>query len=127
MASMLKFINPFKVSSVRYHRHQAILTADNQNHDVADFPGAHIPLEQVVRHRSVARTGSVSSAGDVDAADKEEADLPSSPGSGGNDPAPDGSGRQTLEALRAEVEMDLAAGGHDTAYDRTCSSPSSST
>lgn len=32
--------------------------------------------------------------------------------------APDGQPRLTLESLRAEIEDDLAAAGHDSAYDK---------
>lgn len=51
------------------------------------------------------------------AADKEKGEhspRPASPEA----TAPDGQSRLTLESLRAEIEDDLAAGGHDSAYDK---------
>ena len=67
------FLNPFK------------------KHDVSEFPGVLIPLEQA--HRPVSASS-----------DAENKKVSSD-------------GASAIEKLRAEVEADLSAGGHDTAYD----------
>jgi hypothetical protein len=72
-----------------------------KKHDVSEFPNVVIPLAQAQRVNSLD-------------SDKEKNDD-SSRSSG--DGVQSGSG-MTIEALRAIVDSDVAAGGHDTAYDR---------
>ena len=85
------FLNPFK------------------KHDVSDFPDVYVPLEAAQRHPSVVaenqeKLGVVFD--DPDAYMKgDKHDLP----------RPDSS---AIEALRAEIDLDVAASGHDSAYDR---------
>ncbi|KAI9746961.1 MAG: hypothetical protein M1835_002284 [Candelina submexicana] len=80
-------------------------------HDVSDFPGVLIPLQQADRHASV-----------VSAFDKKmklEGGADSPPI---YDEAKAGQhvdySPTTLEGLRVEIEEDVGASGHDTAYDR---------
>ena len=70
-----------------------------KTHDVSDFPGVYVPMANVPRHQSAA-SGKVK---------EDESDSASTSTA---EPV------LTIETLRAEVEADLAAGGHDTAYDR---------
>ncbi|KAF7191247.1 MFS siderochrome iron transporter 1 [Pseudocercospora fuligena] len=103
MPSMFKFLNPFA------------------KHDASEFEGVLVPMEQA-RHNSVSepdfipgRRSSVASNAKV----SSEKD----PEKGSEQDMPTYAGEQagpvlTLESLRAEVESDLAAGGHDTAYDK---------
>ncbi|KAI9817224.1 MAG: hypothetical protein M1827_001337 [Pycnora praestabilis] len=84
-----------------------------RTHDVSDFPGVLIPLEHAERHNSVIRA----------AEEREKAGKGNSPMLSGIDSedAPRGSAEysaHTIEGLRAEIEEDVAASGHDTAYDR---------
>lgn len=69
-----------------------------KTHDVSEFPDVVIPLAQAQRHNSITS--------------KEKPDDSSRTSSDGPVTG------LTVEALRAEVDSDLAAGGHDTAYDR---------
>ncbi|GME23352.1 General substrate transporter [Neofusicoccum parvum] len=71
-------------------------------HDVSEFPGVLVPLASAPHRRSsvVSKTESPD-----DAAEKSTG---SSSWSGG----------MTVEALKAEIDADLAAGGVNTAYDR---------
>lgn len=89
---MLKFINPFA------------------KHDVSEFPDVLIPLEQAQRHHSVASAtnGDTRKSSGEGSMDKEKADY--------SPPQEDAAGQPTLtlESLRAEIELDLAAGGHDS-------------
>lgn len=73
-------------------------------HDVSEFPGVLVPLASA-QHR---RTSVISKNDLSDDAGKES--TGSSEWTGG----------MTVESLRAEIDADLAAGGVDTAYDRTC-------
>lgn len=74
-------------------------------HDVSEFPGVLVPLAGVPH-----RGNSVSSKpGAHDEANREKESTGSSEWSGG----------LTIDALRAEIDNDLAAGGVNTAYDRT--------
>jgi hypothetical protein len=92
MASMIKTINPFA------------------KHDVSEYPGVLIPMAQARRHSSIVSEKSTKSA---EAGEPAADDASSSSSTGGQAPMP-----LTIESLRAEIEDDLAAGGHDTAYDR---------
>lgn len=70
-----------------------------KTHDVSDFPGVYKPMAQQ-RQQSVT-SDKVKKDEDSDAASTST-----------SEPA------LTIESLRAEIDSDLAAGGHDTAYDR---------
>ena len=78
-------------------------------HDVSDFPNTYVPLSQAQRHGSVAHAEALEKLR-VSGEDSPRLDEKKGARPGGDD--------LTLEALRAEVEADLATGGHDTAYDR---------
>ena len=82
-----------------------------QKHDVSDFPDTYVPLQHAERHASVADIHGDSMAG----VKGGRSDSLKDDKSGGNGHAVDD---LTLDALRAEVEKDLSAGGHDSAYDR---------
>lgn len=69
-------------------------------HDASEYPGVVIPLEQAHRRASVNS--------------KEKHDDTSRASSDGVQSG----GARTIESLRAEIDSDIAAGGHDTAYDR---------
>lgn len=71
-----------------------------KKHDVSEFPNVVIPLAQAQRRNSTTS--------------KEKTDDSSRASSDG---VHSGSA-MTIEDLRAEIDSDLAAGGHDTAYDR---------
>lgn len=92
-ANMPVFMNPF------------------QKHDVSDFEGVYVPLGQSQRRHSV-----VSAADDrknsITKDDEKKLESPS-PDLGANS-----YGANTVEGLRAEIELDLTASGRDTAYDR---------
>jgi hypothetical protein len=77
-----------------------IFTNPFKKHDASEFPGVVIPLEQATRHASVNS--------------KEKHDEESRASSDGVQ----SDGARTIESLRAEIDSDIAAGGHDTAYDR---------
>lgn len=82
-----------------------------KNYDVESFPNVHVPLSEAPpRHPSVVAMNQkrrASTAGSVGSADAEKrADL-TGPTSG-----------FTLEELREEVDLDVAASGHDSSYDR---------
>lgn len=82
-----------------------------KNYDLESFPGVHVPLSEAPpRHKSVVaenqrRRASAASIGG-DSTTKEVGKL-DSPSSG-----------FTIEELREEIELDVATGGHDSAYDR---------
>lgn len=75
-----------------------------KEHSADEYPNVVIPLAQAQRHNSVTS--------------KEK---PEDDSSRASSDGVVGTGL-TVEALRAEVDTDLAAGGHDTAYDRKSSS-----
>ncbi|KAF2162380.1 hypothetical protein M409DRAFT_69256 [Zasmidium cellare ATCC 36951] len=97
--SMLNFLNPFA------------------KHDASEFPNVLIPLDQAVRHHSVTTLNNERKSSVDTSADKEKAEH-SPPPVYPEATAPDGQPRLTLESLRAEIEDDLAAAGHDSAYDK---------
>ena len=83
-----------------------------RKHDVSDFEGVYVPLANSQRHHSV-----------VAAYDDRKNSLTKDPSLDEKGlkitPSPENSySAYTLEGLRAEIELDLAASGHDTAYDR---------
>lgn len=71
-----------------------------KKHDVSEFPNVVVPLAQAQRRNSTTS--------------KEKHDDSSRASSDG---VHSGSA-MTIEDLRAEIDSDLASGGHDTAYDR---------
>ena len=93
------FMNPFK------------------KHDVSDFPDTYVPLNQAQRHHSVVDSHGGNLAGLAPGStldDKKSGDESPKAGAG----AGGGIDDFTIENLRAEIDADLAASGHDTAYDR---------
>ncbi|KAF6226411.1 hypothetical protein HO133_009277 [Letharia lupina] len=80
-----------------------------QKHHVRDFPDVFVPLAHATRYPSVVadHNEKLGISSDSPVNDKEgEASV------GGKYSA------NTVEGLRAEVDLDIAASGHDTAYDR---------
>lgn len=80
-----------------------------QKHDVSDFPNVFVPLAHATRNASVV------------ADHNEKLGIPSdSPVNDKEDEANVGRefSANTVEGLRAEIDLDIAASGHDTAYDR---------
>lgn len=78
-------------------------------HDVSDFPDVYVPLADAHRHASVV-------AQHEDKSEKSGSrDGPG--GEAGSRPSLNYSA-YTVEGLRAEIESDLAASGHDAVYDR---------
>ncbi|KAL9031687.1 MAG: hypothetical protein Q9196_000320 [Gyalolechia fulgens] len=80
-------------------------------HDVSDFEGVYVPLAHAQRHPSVVaahehRKHSLTE----DAPDEKNIESSPSPEHRYN--------AYTVEGLRAEIELDLSASGHDTPYDR---------
>jgi hypothetical protein len=75
-------------------------------HDHSNFPGVLIPLSDAQRHPSIA-AGAEEKKLDMVDSDEKGTSLPSAQYS-----------TLTIEALRADVETDVAASGIDTAYDR---------
>ena len=77
-----------------------------QKHDVKDFPDVYVPLAHATRNASVVEDHEkpgISSDSPV----KDEADVRGE------------CSANTVEGLRAEIDQDMAASGHDTAYDST--------
>lgn len=81
------------------------------NYDKESFPNVHVPLSEAPpRHSSV-----------MAAKEKRRASMARSIGSADPDKAADLAGSSsgfTLEELREEVDLDVAASGHDSSYDR---------
>lgn len=77
-----------------------------QKHDISDFTDVYVPLGQATRHASVVAAHD-EKLGTVDG--KVDKGLEA----GGNDYS-----AYTIEGLRAEIDLDVAASGHDAAYDR---------
>lgn len=90
------FINPFK------------------RHDVSEFPGVLVPLEDSTHRASVSLAAPHESEKDKDST---AADQPTRP------PSEAGSGvvnhGMTMELLKQEIIADVAAADQDTPYDRT--------
>ncbi|KAK3168405.1 hypothetical protein OEA41_004852 [Lepraria neglecta] len=79
-----------------------------QKHDVSDFPDTYVPLAHAERHPSV-----VAAHKNVDI-DKD--DAPS--GSPARAASDNEYSAHTIEGLIAEIDLDIAASGYDTSYDR---------
>lgn len=95
-----------------------------KKHDVSEFPGVLVPLEQAPCSNSIAsrRDGSPSTAtphgekGETDGkSTRKDSDLHSGTPSIAAGATTVG---LTLEQLRAEIDADIAAGDTQTAYDR---------
>jgi hypothetical protein len=95
-----------------------------KKYDLDDFPDVFVPLANAPRHPSVIaenrRRSSIAATLKGDAPTHEKTlngkgglTKPDSKDNPGSDDEP-----FTLEQLRAEIEADIAASGHDTAYDR---------
>ncbi len=76
-----------------------------KKHDVSDFPDVYVPLADAHRHASVV------------AQHDEKLEKSSHDGEAGPRPSLSYSA-YTIEGLRAEIDTDLAASGHDLVYDR---------
>ncbi|KAL9021959.1 MAG: hypothetical protein Q9185_000830 [Variospora sp. 1 TL-2023] len=88
------FINPFKKA------------------DVSDFEGVYVPLADFQRHHSAVATHEAQKNSlNKDHFDEKKLESPPDAGSSNSYSA------NTIEGLRAEIELDLAASGHDSAYD----------
>ena len=85
------FVNPFK------------------KHDVSEFEGVLIPLEDAQRHPSVVAAHD-EKLGTVNGVPKDEKGAEA-----GEDLS--AYSAYTIEGLRAEIDSDVAASGHDTSYD----------
>ena len=92
------FMNPFK------------------KHDVSDFPDTYVPLSRAQRHHSVVSAHGGNLAGLAPGSVSDEKTLKGDDSPKGSTPG--GVDERTLEALRAEIDGDVAASGHDSAYDR---------
>lgn len=77
-------------------------------HDVSEFPGVLVPLSQAQRHSSAV----------LMAKKKDDKEGLSPPSSEKGERRSSTYNIYTIEGLRAEVEADVAAGGHSTTYDR---------
>ena len=88
-----------------------------QKHDVSDFPDTYVPLTLARRHHSVISAHGDNLAGLAPDDAKSGMKIVRGDGSQKGSPPPY-SDESTLEALRAEIDADVAASGHDTAYDR---------
>ncbi|PLB45605.1 MFS general substrate transporter [Aspergillus steynii IBT 23096] len=94
-----------------------LLTNPFKRHDHRNFPGVVIPLANAPSRssQSPSPTPVEKKIGPDDKADDRSLDQAAS--EKGIGPVPEYT-HLTLEALRAEVESDIAASGHDSAYDR---------
>ena len=72
-------------------------------HDVAEFEGVYEPFGQGARHPSVV------AANEKKFGEKEDIESDSKEGQYSS---------YTIEGLRAEIDSDVAASGHDSIYDR---------
>ena len=75
-----------------------------QKHDVSDFPDVYVPLAHAERRASSFQETKI---------DMKESKIDDSDGSPSRD-----YNTQTIESMKAEIDMDIAASGHDTAYDK---------
>jgi hypothetical protein len=108
------FVNPFK------------------KHDISEFPGVLVPLDQANHRPSVAPAPAPVHRASLATSEQHESEKAD------NDKAKDSTDRRpdsdassgivnnglTREALKAEIEADLAANDTDTAYDRKFARPS---
>ncbi|KAG9792332.1 MFS general substrate transporter, partial [Aureobasidium melanogenum] len=96
----MPFLNPFK------------------SYDLVDFEEVVVPLSDAPRHPSVLaankRRNSIASSANDSTVNNQQTET-AEKGAAGDGRRKDG---WTVEALRAEIEADVAASGHDSAYDR---------
>lgn len=94
-----------------------LLTNPFKRHDHRNFPGVVIPLASAPLRSSPSPSPSPveKKIGTDEKADDRSLDQAAS--EKGIGPVPEYT-QLTLEALRAEVENDVATSGHDSAYDR---------
>lgn len=86
-----------------------------KKHDVSDFEDVYVPLADAQRHPSVVtahheKLGAIDGRTSDHARAEKDGELGIQVGST--------YGATTIEGLRAEIDSDIAASGHDTAYDR---------
>jgi len=90
---------------------------------IHDFEGVLVPLDQAVRHdltaAEYARRQSLERVSDAPSSDKKDKSTDSEPGVMRTNSA--GYSPYTIDGLRAEINEDVAASGHDSAYDRKAS------
>jgi len=86
------FVNPFK------------------KNDLSEFPGVLVPLQHAPHRSSIARRASTTSV--LSRKDEKDGKIESDAGSSLN-------AGLTIEALRAEIEADLAASEFNSSYDST--------
>lgn len=82
-------------------------------HDVSEFEGVYEPLSDARRHHSVV-------AAYDERLGNEKEDAKSLEAKGADSESANQYNANTLEGLRAEIDSDIAASGHDSIYDRTC-------
>jgi hypothetical protein len=82
-----------------------------KKHDVSEFPGVLVPLDQAPHRASIAATRNETL--DEKSLHKDEDSFSGSPST-----HTDTTVGLTLEQLRAEIDEDVAAGDIQTAYDR---------
>lgn len=81
-----------------------------QKHDVSDFPDVYIPLAHADRHRAVVPDHDAKLGGSNKQDTDDSVDSHRSPSNEYS--------AYTIEGLKAEIDLDIAASGIDTAYDR---------
>ena len=86
-----------------------------KKHDVSDFEDVYVPLADARRHPSVVaahdeKLGTIDGRTSDGARAEKDGQLGIQAG--------DVYSAYTIEGLRAEIDADIAASGHDTAYDR---------
>ena len=87
-----------------------------KKHDVSDFEGVYVPLANARRHPSVvAAHDEKFGTTDYRISDGARAEKDGELGI----QAAGAYSAYTIEGLRAEIDADIAASGHDTVYDRT--------
>ena len=91
-------------------------------HDVSEFPGVFQPLSEAHRNPSVVAAHEAK-FGKEDSSDKDvedgKLDISKESSSLGVSKGVNQYSAYTVEGLKAEIDADLAAFGHDTVYDRT--------
>ncbi|MCJ1311079.1 hypothetical protein MMC25_004749 [Agyrium rufum] len=86
-------------------------------HDVSEFEGVYIPLSEAHRHASVIAKHD-EKHGTTDGVVTGKPGEPSKAAEAGEEYDLAQYSAYTVEGLRAEIDADIAASGHDTAYDR---------
>lgn len=96
-----------------------------KKYDVDDFPDVYVPLSNATRHPSVVaeyrrRSSLAATLSGQEPVESKLSDKEDGLGLQKSETVDVGSLNPvfTLEQLRAEVEADVAASGHDTVYDR---------